>query len=94
MDETIKKAVNLGLGAFVYTKERLEAMVNELVEKGEVGKEEGKELLNKLIEKGEAAGKDIESSVKKFLDELELPSRREFEELKSEVEKLKKKESI
>ncbi len=92
MDDAIKKAVNLGLGAFVFTKEKLESLVQELVEKGEVGKDEGMELLNKLLEKGEAAGREIEKKVEKFVHELELPSRKEFNELKSEVEKLKKKD--
>ncbi len=92
MDETIRKAINLGLGAFVMTKEKVESLVDELVEKGEVGKDEGKELLNKLLEKGDKTRKEIEKTAKEFIEELNLPSRDEFNELKAEVEKLKKKD--
>jgi polyhydroxyalkanoate synthesis regulator phasin len=90
MDEMIKKAVNLGLGAFVLTREKVEALVEELIEKGELGKDEGKELFDKLLAKGDEARKNVEKTVKEFVDELELPSRKEFDSLKSDVEKLKK----
>lgn len=92
MDETIRKAVNLGLGALVMTREKMETLVDELVEKGEVGRDEGKELLNKLMEKGDKTRREIEKTVQDFIEELNLPSRDEFNELKAEVEKLKKKD--
>lgn len=91
MDETLKKAVNLGLGAFVLTREKIDSLVRDLTEKGEIGKEEGAEMLNRLVEKGDALREDMEKAAKKFVEELELPSRKEFDELKAEVEKLKKK---
>lgn len=93
MDETLKKAVNLGLGAFVFTREKIESLVRDMTEKGEMGKEEGIAMLNRLVEKGDALREDVEKAAKKFVDGLELPSRGEFEELKSEVEKLKKKKA-
>ncbi len=91
MDEHIRKALNLGLGAIFLTKEKVQAVVDELVEKGEVGKEESRELFDRLMEKGETAGKNLEKSVKNIMKEMELPTRKEFDELKSEIEQLKKK---
>ncbi len=93
MEDMIKRAVNLGLGAVLFTKEKIESAVDDLVEKGEVGKEEGKDLVNKLMAKGEDVRKEIEESFQKFIDEIELPTRKEFDVLAKEVEGLKKEVS-
>ena len=91
----LKDFVNLGLGALVMTKEKAEEVVNELVKKGEVGQEEGKELINDLIEKGEKGKKEIEDkiekTVKSVIEKLDISAKKEVEELKSEIEELKKK---
>ena len=36
------------------SKDKIEDVVNELVKKGDLGQEEGKNLVNELIEKGES----------------------------------------
>ncbi|MCK4947180.1 MAG: hypothetical protein KAQ99_09900 [Candidatus Aureabacteria bacterium] len=91
----LKDLVNLGLGALVITKEKAEEVVNELVKKGEVGQEEGKELISKLIEKGEKSKKEIEDriekTVKDVVGKLDISTKKEIEELKFEIEELKKK---
>ena len=91
----LKDVVNLGLGALVMTKEKAEEVVNELVKKGEVGQEEGKELINELIEKGEKGKKEIEDqiekTVKRVVEKLDISAKKEVEELKFEIEELKKK---
>ena len=91
----VKSLLNLGLGALVMTKEKVEEVVNELVKKGEIGQEEGKELINDLMEKGEKSKKEIEDQIEKtvkgVLGKLDISTKKEIEELKSEIEELKKK---
>ncbi|MCK5213941.1 MAG: phasin family protein [Candidatus Omnitrophica bacterium] len=90
----VKSLLNLGLGALIMTKEKAEEVVNELVKKGEVGQEEGKELINELIEKGAKSKKEIEDQieekVKGVVEKLDLSTKKDMEELKSEIEELKK----
>ncbi len=95
MQDLLKKALSLGLGALLESKDKIEDVVNELVKKGELGQEEGKNLVDELIEKGEASMSEMEVKIEKIvkgvMEKLNLPTRKELDELKSEIEQLKEK---
>jgi len=95
MQDFLKKVFNLGLGVFAVTKEKVEEIVKELVKKGEVSQEEGKKLVNELLEKGEKSRKELEAQIEKIvkgiIERLDLATRKELNELKSEIEQLKEK---
>ena len=95
MQDFLKKVFNLSLGVFSVTKEKIEEIVKELVKKGEVSQEEGKKLVNELLEKGEKTKKELEAQMEKIvkgiIERLDLATRKELNELKSEIEQLKEK---
>lgn len=95
MQDLLKKALSLGLGALLVSKDKIEDVVNELVKKGELGQEEGKNLVNELIEKGEASVNEVEVKIEKIVksvtEKLDLPTRKELNEIKSEIEQIKEK---
>jgi Uncharacterized conserved protein len=95
MQDILKKALSLGLGALLVSKDKIEDVVNELVKKGELGQEEGKNLVNELIEKGEASVNEVEVKIEKIVksvtEKLDFPTRKELNEIKSEIELLKEK---
>ena len=67
MQDLLKKALSLGFGALLVSKDKIEDVVNELVKKGELGQEEGKDLVNELIEKGEASVNEVEGKIEKMV---------------------------
>ena len=95
MQGFLEKAVSLGLGALVTTKNKVKETVDELVKKGEIGQEEGKKLVGELIKRGEKSKKEIEAQIGKIvkiaIEKLDIPTRKELNAIKSEIEKLKKK---
>ena len=95
MQDFLRKVFNLGLGIFSVTKEKIEEIVKELVRKGEVSQEEGKKLVDELLEKGEKTKKELEAQIEKIvkgiIERLDLATRKELNELKSEIEQLKEK---
>ena len=95
MQDLLKKALSLGFGALLVSKDKVEDVVNELVKKGELGQEEGKNLVDELIEKGEASMSEMEVKIEKIvkgvMEKLNLPTREELNEIKSEIEQLKEK---
>ncbi|MDR4497765.1 MAG: phasin family protein [Candidatus Scalindua sp.] len=95
MQDLIKKALSLGLGAMLVSKDKVEEVVNELVKRGELGQEEGKTLVSELVKKGEASVNEVEGIIEKIvksvMEKLSLPTRKELNELKSEIEELKEK---
>ena len=95
MQDLLKKAFSLGIGVLLVSKDKIEEVVNELVKRGELGQEEGKNLVKELIEKGEASMHEVEGKIEKIIqsvtEKLNLPTRKELNELKSEIEQLKEK---
>lgn len=98
MSNLFEKSVNLGLGLFVYSKEKIETIVEELVNKGEINKNEASGFVSELLEKGEKQRAEIKNMVREMVKEsLELHQYVAKDELakivKEEVEKaLKEKQ--
>jgi len=100
MLELMKKAALIGVGLVALTTEKIEETVKEIVKKGELSEKEGKELASELVEKSRQVRKEwgerIEKMVADTLQKLNIPSRKEIDELKERIGKLeqllKKKE--
>ncbi len=93
MKETLKTMFYIGAGAAFLTKEKLEELKTELVAKGKVTQEEGKQLLEELTQKSEDAknqlDKRIQTAVAEQLKKFKMASADDVAELKSQVEELK-----
>jgi len=74
--ELIDKSLNFGLGLAVYSREKIEELVEELVQKGEVAKKDARELAGDLVKKGEEQRKEVQKlvhdEVTKILDKMDL----------------------
>jgi polyhydroxyalkanoate synthesis regulator phasin len=94
MFELLRKTILLGAGLAVLTTEKIEEAVAEIVRKGQLSQKEGKELAAELIEKSKKARKELGEKIEKItnrsLEKLNLPSRKEVEELRARVERLEK----
>jgi len=75
------------------TKEKLEELKNDLIEKGNVTQEEGKQLLEEMFKKSEEAKDQIEQKIQDAVtDQLRkqnVATADDIAELKSQVEELK-----
>jgi len=94
MLDFIKKTMLTGIGIAMKTKDELEEWVKEIVKKGEMSEKEGKSFLDDLKEKSEKAQKDfeekIESKFKDLLKKADIATRDDVNDLKNEIEELKK----
>lgn len=70
MDDFLKKAFLVGLGAISLTRERTEKFVKEMEAKGEVTSSELKELVNEMMEKGEEGQKALTEFIKKEMERV------------------------
>jgi len=94
MLDLIKKTMLTGIGIAMKTKDELEELVKEIVNKGELSENEGKSFLDDLKNKSEEAQKDfeekIESKFKDLLKKADIATRDDVNNLKNEIEELKK----
>lgn len=92
MKELLKNVLYVGLGAAFLTKEKLDELQAELVEKGKLSQEEGKQFIDDLLRKSEKA-KDqlnlwINRQVENRVDQLNLATKDEVAELRRKIEEL------
>lgn len=73
MTETVKHIKNMllaGYGSLVLTRERIESIVDELVDRGDVRETEAESLAKKLNERAEAERKMLTQLVKGQMDDV------------------------
>jgi polyhydroxyalkanoate synthesis regulator phasin len=91
--DIIKKALLTGIGLALRTKDELEELAKDYVNKGDLSENEGKKFLDDLTKRYDDAkeklDEKIETSVKKILDKADIATKEEVNELKSEITLLK-----
>lgn len=94
MKDLLNTILSLGLGTLAMTKEKAEEIVDELIKQGNIGREEGTNLVSELIKKGEKSEAEIKMRIEKILHDMlakiDVPTRKEITELRTEIDQLKK----
>jgi polyhydroxyalkanoate synthesis regulator phasin len=94
MFSLLKKMIWLGAGLAAMTTEKIEAVVAELIKKGQLSEKEGKELAAELVARSMKAKKELAEKVEKImsdtLQKLNIPTRKDLEEIKTRLERLEK----
>ncbi len=86
MIELLRKFLFSGLGVVAFTKSQLDALVKELVSKGEMSEEEGKKIVEEFTKRMELKKEEMLSTVRqeigKLFDVVDVPSKAEVNEIK------------
>lgn len=92
MADFIKNAVLAGLGLISLTSEKAEEFAKELIKRGELTENEKAKFVKEVLDQSEKTKTEIEQKIEKtvetILSRINIPSRKEFEELKNKVEEL------
>lgn len=82
MSNSFEKSVNLGLGLLLYSREKVEEFVEELVGKGEVAKKDARQFAAELTQRGEEQREElknlIQGEVTKALDHVNLAKKEDL----------------
>ncbi|MHB9156206.1 MAG: phasin family protein [Endomicrobiales bacterium] len=94
MNKLLTRFIDLQLGLIAVTRDRVKAVVDELIDTGDIGREEGDRLVDELVQKGEKSReemkKQVEETVADALSRLDVPTRKEINELKLRIEQLRR----
>ena len=66
MKELLHKAWLFGVGMFDFTKEKVEAAVQEMVKRGEISEQEGPEAVKQMLAKAQDAQQSLVQKVKEL----------------------------
>jgi polyhydroxyalkanoate synthesis regulator phasin len=92
MKEMLKNVLYAGIGAAFLTKEKIEELKSDLIEKGKLSQDEGKQFVDDLLRKSEKAKDQLDLWINKRIEErinqLDLATKDEVAELQRKVEEL------
>ncbi|KXK29953.1 MAG: hypothetical protein UZ01_01736 [Candidatus Brocadia sinica] len=95
MTDIIGKVINLGFGALIVTKENIEELIDEMVKKGEIKKDEAKAQVNELLKRVSSSKQEIESKIEKIVEnalhKLDIPTRKELQQMQKKLEEIIKR---
>lgn len=93
MIDLLKKTLLTGIGVAALTKEKLEELANDFVEKGKMSEQEGRDLVDDLVTRSEESRAElqnqIEGKVESVLEKMDLAKKSDVDALKIEIEELK-----
>jgi poly(hydroxyalkanoate) granule-associated protein len=94
MLDFIRKMTLAGAGLAIVTTEKIQELADELVKKGEMTEKEAREAVNEYVEKSKQAKKDLEGKMEQwvagFLNRMNIPTRKELDEIKERLARLEK----
>ena len=90
--ETLERLILLQVGAAAATRDRVQAVVDSLIEQGRIEREEGRtvvnDVMNRARERSAGARSLVDASVQQGLRRGGLPTREDHEDLVFRVEQL------
>lgn len=93
MLDMMKKAMMAGIGLALKTKDEVEEIAKELIQKGKMSEKDGKKFLDDLMARYESAKSNmenwVENAVQNLMKKGKLATRDEIEGLRKEVQDLK-----
>lgn len=87
MDE-LKKVLLAGIGLTAMTYDKAEQFVKELIEKGRLSVEEGKELQSELKKKSQAEAEEFLEEVKNKTKDLQYATKEDLQRLEDKLDTL------
>ena len=92
MKETLKNILYTGIGIAFLTKDKIEELKADLVEKGRISQEEGRQFGDDLLRRSEKARDQLDLRINKRVEErieqFNLATRDELADLRRQVEEL------
>ena len=93
MKETLKNILYTGIGIAFLTKDKIEELKADLVEKGRISQEEGRQFVDDLLRRSEKARDQLDLWINKRVEErieqFNLATRDELADLRRQVEELR-----
>ncbi|NUO09383.1 MAG: phasin family protein [Candidatus Brocadia sp.] len=93
--DILNKVINLGFGALIVTKENIEELIDEMVKKGEIKKDEARAQVNELFKKVSSSKQEIVSMIEKIVEnalhKLDIPTRNELQQMQKKLEEIIKR---
>ena len=93
MQDLLKNVFYLGAGLAFMTKEKIEELKKDLIDKGKMTQDEGKQFVDDLIKKSEKAKADVDKKVRELVDDqlakMKVATSDDLTELRKQIDELR-----
>ena len=87
-----RKVGLFGIGVAAITKDKADALVKDLIKRGDLNKDEGKKLVAEIVEKSKKSTKELETTVnrqvKDIINKTDVATKKEIKVLEAKIRKL------
>lgn len=91
MEDLLKKIMLAGIGTLALTYEKASSMVDELVQKGQITINQGKQLNEELKKVIDSNNMNQQSQFKEYIDSLNLATKSDIDNLNKRIDDLEKR---
>ncbi len=95
MVEMLRKVMLATIGAAVIAQEEIEALINRMIERGEIAEKDGKKLMHEMMDKRKSRTMKVEDEINKnisdVLERMNIPTRTDIDALSQKINGLSKK---
>ena len=95
LTDLLRKVLLATLGAAVIAQEEVEALINKLVERGEIAEKDGKKLMHEMMDKRKSKTQEVEEefnkNLKDVLERMNIPTKSDIDSLSQKIAGLSKK---
>ena len=95
MAEMLRKVMLATIGAAVIAQEEIEALINRMIERGEIAEKDGKKLMHEMMDKRKNKTMKVEDEINKnisdVLERMNIPTRTDIDALSQKINGLSKK---
>jgi polyhydroxyalkanoate synthesis regulator phasin len=95
MIDLIKKAMFTGIGMLSLSKDKVDEIARDFMDKGKLSEKEGERLVDDLLKKSEESRqelkKQIEEQVQELLEKMDLASKKDLAAIRTELDDIKSK---
>jgi polyhydroxyalkanoate synthesis regulator phasin len=95
MIDLVKKAMFTGIGMLSLSKDKIEEIARDFIEKGKLSEQEGEKFVAELLKKSEESRaelkKQVEEQVQTLLGKMDLASQSDLTALRTEILEIKAK---
>jgi poly(hydroxyalkanoate) granule-associated protein len=96
MTDMVRRMMLAAMGVVAMSRDEMEQFVDRLTERGQIAEREGRQLIREVMEKRkrqaarveEKVSSEVESRVEQLLSRLNIPTRRDIDELSARIAEL------
>lgn len=87
--ESLRKVVLASIGAVAVAQDEAEDLINKLVERGEIAREEGRKLMDDMVAKRrEKTQAQFDARVEAALDKMNVPTKADLKAVEKKLDEL------